>query len=392
MVRHNQINSSSFFSNITLLIIAGFFLLLTAPVYGQVFFPQKDIIFTQVIASTGFDSIIALTNRGSHGYGGDIYFYTGASGTAWNPLINGERITGGREQIIIPPNETVILRITDTVFTVGYALIYADDLQVDNNLEGNLTYYSHDSGNVLDAVGVPASREFLVSSLPFSEFDDVGLSLAIPRKGEDDDASVRIFLYDENGTLVSQCQFPILWGGHFAMFLGELPWESNISSLGPSGKIEIRSDRLVAGIGMTITQGTAGGAQISTLPLSGTPLYYTLAALDDEENAYVGDVSFWIEGYVVNGLMRLSHLNGEEIVNTQTWKVTGQLIFEVMKLAFPCYLGDTEIVPEVSLFILVPDFDPSADQVLGTWTADLLVGPTFPSRGTVTFTRVVNEE
>ena len=392
MVRHNQINSFRFFPNLTLVIITGLIILFTAPANGQVFYPQKDIIFTQVIASTGFDSIIAVTNRGSHDYGGDLLFYTGADGTVWNPLVNGTRISGGLFHIIIPPNETSILRITDTSFKVGYAIFYADDLEVDNNLEGNLTYYSHDSGTVLDAVGVPASKEFLVSSLPFSEFNDVGLSLAIPRKGPDEDASIRVFLYDENGALVSQCQFPILWGGHFAMFLGELPWESDISGMGPSGKVEIHSNRLAAGIGMTVTQGTAGGAQISTLPLSGTPLYYTLAALDDDENVYVGDVSFWIEGYVVNGFMRLSHINGETIVNTQTWKVTGQLIFDLMKLSFPCYLGDTEIVPEVSLFVLVPDFDPSANEISGAWSADLLVGSTFPSRGIVTFTRVFNEE
>jgi hypothetical protein len=392
MAKHKQSNPFQFSARRTPAVIAGLVLILlfTVPAYSQVFYPKKDMIFTQVIASSGFDSIIALTNRGSHDYRGDIYFLTGAAGIVWNPLVNGVRLTGGWLQVLIPTNETIVLRITDTAFVVGYAFIYADDLEADNAVEGNLTYYSHDIGTVLDAVGVPESREFLVSSLPFSEFSNVGLSLAVPKRGPNENATVEVLLYDEDSTLVSQCQFPVLFGGHFAKFLGELPWTSSISGMGPAGKVEIRSNRLIAGIGMTVTPGAGGAAEISTLPLSGTPLFYTLEAEDSEENVYVGDVTFWIEGYVVNGFMRLSHINGEEIENTQTWKVTGQLIFDEMKLAFPCILGDTEVVPEVSLFILMPDFDPSSAELSGTWSADLLVGSSTPERGTVTITKVVN--
>ncbi len=392
MVRHNQSSFFQFLAHQAPAVITGLVLILlfTVPAYSQVFYPKKDMIFTQVIASTGFDSIISLTNRASQDYGGDIYFHTGATGATWNPLVNGVRIVAGRRQVIIPSNETVVLRITDTAFVVGYAFIYADDLQADNGVEGNLTYYSRDGGTVLDAVGVPESREFLVASLPFSQFSDVGLSLAVPERGPEEDASVAVLLYDESSNLVSQCQFPILFGGHFAKFLGELPWTTSISGMGPAGKVEIRSNRLVAGIGMTVTPGAGGGAEISTLPLSGTPLYYTLEAEDSEENIYTGDVNFWIEGFVVNGYMRLSHINGEEIENTQTWKVAGQLIFDEMKLAFPCILGDIDFVPEVSLFIHIPLFNAAAAALSGTWSADLLVGSSAPERGIVTLTQVVN--
>lgn len=363
--------------------------LLLIPAYGQTFYPKKDLIFTQVIAADGFDSIMSVTNRGPRDYTGTLYFRSGTGGAAWNPLVNGTRLEEGWLGVWIPYNQTRVYRVSGTGLAVGYCYFYSSDLQADNTLEGNLTYYSYTASAVLDAVGVPESREFLVSSLPFSNFNDVGLSLAVPRQGDNSTANVDILLYDEDSVLVSQCQLEIQWGGHFAMYLRELPWETPIGSFGPVGKVEIRSDRLIGGIAMTISMGDTGGAQISTLPLAGTPLFYLLDAEDEDENIYAGKVSLWIEGFFVNGYMRLESVNGEAILpsQTQTWKVTGQLIDGVMKLAYPCFLGNMAIVPEVSLFVLIPAFSPSADVLNGTWSADLITLPgSLPVRGTVTFT------
>jgi len=364
---------------------------LSIPSFGQVFYPKKDLIFTQVIAADGFESVISVTNRGPSDYLGIMFFFKGPSGEVWNPSVNNEQLTDGWLEVEIPFKETRIYRVSGSGLAVGYCFIYADDLEVDNNLEGNLTYYSTNTGSILDAVGVPQSREFLVTSLPFSGFQDVGLSLAVPPRGGDNDRSVDIYLFDEDGTQVSHCQIQVSYGGHYAKYLRELPWDTPIGAFGPVGRVDIRSDRLISGIAMTISQGDTGGAQISTLPLSGTPLYYTLNAEDEDENVYIGKVSLWIEGFFVNGYMVLESVNGENLTpsQTQTWKVTGQLINGEMKLAYPCFLGDMAIVPEVSLFILIPSFTPSSSVLNGTWSADLVTMPgSTPVLGTATFTMI----
>ena len=360
---------------------------LASPMMAQNFYPGKDLVFTQVIAANGFDTIIAVSNRGYADYHGDLYFYSGQNGAVWNPVVNGNQVSGGNIPVDIPFGNSRVFRITSASLTVGYAYFYADDLELDNTLEGNLTYYSHNTGTVLDAVGVPASREFFVSSLPFSEFYNVGLSLAVPWEGANRDADVTILLFDEDGNQVSQCQITIPFGGHYAKYLFELPWSTPLTGFGPVGRVELHSDRLLAGIGMTVTAGDQGGAQISTLPLTGTPLFYTLAAEDEDENTYEGEVTFWIEGFYVEGYMVIKRVNEEDNPEPYNWKVTGQLINGEMKLAYPCYLGSTAVTPEVSLFIHFPLYSPSMTEISGTWSADILAWDSAPERGTVTFTQ-----
>ncbi len=383
----SQIKIPTPFNFLVFTVVVFILLSLTNPLPGQNFYPKKDLVFTQVIAANGFDTIIAVTNRGYQDYHGDLYFYSGQNGAVWNPVVDGDQVSGGSIPVDIPFGKSRVFRITSASLTVGYAYFFADDLDLGNTLEGNLTYYSHNTGTVLDAVGVPASREFFVSSLPFSEFYDVGLSLAVPWEGANRDADVTILLFDEDGIKVSQCQITIPFGGHYAKYLSELPWATPLTGFGPVGRVELHSNRLLAGIGMTITSGDQGGAQISTLPLTGTPLFYTLAAEDEDENTYEGVVTFWIEGFYVEGYMVIERVNEEDNPEPYNWKVTGQLINGEMKLAYPCYLGSTAVTPEVSLFVHFPVYSPSMSEISGNWSADILAWGSVPERGTVTFTQ-----
>lgn len=371
--------------------ILGLLVLFSLTLRAQTFYPRKDLVFTQVIAADGFESVLAVTNRGVTDYTGDLVFVTGSEGNPWTPTVNGEEWTECWKEILIPFGQTRVFRVTGSGLTVGYAYFYANTLEVRDTLEGNMTYYSSTGSRVLDAIGVPRSDGFLAANLPFSNFNDVGLSLSLPWEGQIGTALVDILLYNEDGTLASQCRITLEYGGHQAMYLWELPWETPLDSFGPVGRVEISSSRMVFGIAMIITPDNAGGAQISTLPLEGAPLFYDLVAEDEDENTYTGRFNFWMDGLFVRGYMRLEEVNEETITKTQTWKANGQLIGEEMKLAFPCKLGDIAVVPEVSLFISFPGFTPAAEQVSGTWSADLITSPgATPVRGTVILNRTSN--
>ena len=365
------------------------FLGIQIPVLSQVFSPRKDLVFTQVIASPGFESVISVTNRGSEMWTGYINYYTGENGTVWNPLVNTQRVTEGKTRVILLPHQTRAYSISDTDFLVGYAFIESDNYNPTNHLEGNLTYYSRDSGITLDAVGVPPSSEFLAATLPFYAFNDVGLSLAVPELGDGGDAEVTILLYNDSGNQITQCTVDMLYGAHYAKYLKEMPWEGSLDQMGNVGKVEIFGDRYLSGIAMTVTPDNAGGAQISTLPLEGTPLLYTFSGVDTEEVEFEGNISFWFDGFFVNGYMQVTSLDGLTIANPDTWRVTGQLDGLDLELTFPCYLGDKAAVPKVSLYVSVPGYTTTNNDVSGTFSADEITLVSVPTRGTIDFVKVV---
>ena len=169
---------------------------------GQSFMPKKDLVFTQVIAAEYFRSVINLTNRGTENYNGIVHFNTGEAGDAWNPTVTGatHSVSNGTLQIQIGPGESLSLEISDSTFTVGYVWIKCTSMMVDRQIEGNLTYFYYDGENLKDAVGVPESREFLYTALPFDMFDNVGLSLALPTiSSGDEPAAVTVLLFDTDG-------------------------------------------------------------------------------------------------------------------------------------------------------------------------------------------------
>ena len=339
-----------------LLMAAGMLLIHTSVGYSQNIYPKKDLIFTQVVAGSGFDSSIAVTNRGTYTYEGRIEFTTGADGALWNPIVNNTRVTAGNLEIAIAPDQTKVFYIKETSLKVGYAVFLSIDWSVDNHLEGNLTYFSYDSAGIQDAVGVPESREFYLSSLPYSNFYDVGLSLANADLYGSGPADVRILLFYQNGEIATQCSVELASYGHFSKFLSELPWEDPLYTLDPVtiGKVEIESSVAISGIAMTITDGAGGKAEISTLPIDATPILYAFTMDADNGDVYEGELSIWIEGYFVKGYMHITGVNGEYFDDPyiyQPYLVSGQLIGLDMDLAFYCDWWPTTEGTGVSLYI-----------------------------------------
>ena len=201
-------------------LLSGLLLNLSAAVWGQSLFPKKDLIFTQVIASNTFSSIIAVTNRGALPYNGTLFFVKGEGGDTWNPVVNNVLVTGGQVDVLIQAGATKVFVVNDPVFSVGYAIFLSDDWSLDNHIEGNLTYFSVTGATLIDAVGVPESQEFLVTSIPFDSFADVGISLAHPDINQTGmNATIKFRLFDEDGDQEGYCQIQIPPGGHYSRCL-----------------------------------------------------------------------------------------------------------------------------------------------------------------------------
>ena len=309
---------------------------------SQTLFPKKDLLFTQVIAADYFISSINVTNRGPATYNGTLYFNTGATGDAWSPEVNGSQTTFGTVDVVIPADSSTVFAVKDSVFTVGYAYFISDDFSLDNQIEGNLSYFYFDGSTLLDAVGVPASREFQNVTLPFDSFNNVGLSLAHPVFIGQPAANVNLLLYDEDGNAVASHDFQLSPGGHFSLYLSQLDWNGAgvPDGFGPIGKVEIYSDSFISGICMLVTPGGAAGAQISTLPLGGTPLTYQVqfnGSGDIAGDVYLGDLTIWIEGYYVNGYLTLTSINNDPVTGphaSQPILVTGHLVDSELNLSF----------------------------------------------------------
>lgn len=373
------------------LILIVLLLALTVSGLGQSLYDKKDTIFTQVFAGPAgtnvYMSSISVTNRGTLPYNGTLFFGTGIN-NQWNPLVNGSQVANGAVNVLIMPDATEVFAVTSNSFTVGYALLVSDDWSLDNYVEGNLSYFSFSGSTLMDAVGVPESKEFLVSSLPFDMYSDVGLSLVNPSNGP---AEVDVLLFDPDGGLpAANCTFTLQAGEHYAKYLTELPWFSNPAGFGPVGKVEISSDVPIAGIAMLITPGSAAGAQISTLPLGGTPLTYMVefeGTGDALGQVYEGELTLWIEGFFVKGYLKLTTVNDSAVADpygTMPILVNGQLIDTELDLAFftGSYFVDQDEHPAwpnvdnfgAVVYIYVSDFTPSAN-VLGDgigytrWTA-----------------------
>ena len=315
---------------------------LTASGFSQTLFPKKDLLFTQVIAADFFMSSINVTNRGPATYNGTLYFNTGATGDAWSPEVNGSPTTFGTVDVVIPADSSAVFTVKDSVFTVGYAYFISDDYSLDNQIEGNLSYFYFDGSTLLDAVGVPASREFRNVTLPFDSFNNVGLSLAQPLFMGQPSANVNLILYDEDGNAVASHDFHMSPGEHFSRYLYQLDWngEGVPDGYGPIGKVEIYSDSFISGICMLVTPGGAAGAQISTLPLAGAPLTYQVQFNGSgviAGDVYLGELTIWLEGYYVNGYLKLTSINNEPVSSphpSQPILVTGHLVDNELNLSF----------------------------------------------------------
>ena len=341
------------------------------PAFGQVVYEKKDLVFTQVFAGpsggTDYMASIAVSNRGTLPYNGTLYLVTGDN-LVWNPMVNGSVVTGGTVDVVIQPDDTEIFLITSNTFTVGYAQFESDDFSMDNYIEGNLTYLGMNNSTLMDAVGVPESKEFMVSSLPFDMYADVGLALVNPSNTT---SQVRVILFDENGNFAATSDFNLAPGEHLSRYLTQLPWSSDPVGFGPVGKVEIltRNGVPISGIAMLITPGSAAGAQISTLPLGGTPITYEATFTGAGDVTYTGELALWIEGFGVKGYLQMTSVDGAGTpvdfnANTPIM-LNGQLVGTELELASTTWPANTWPGVESPyggiLYIYIALYDPTAD-------------------------------
>jgi len=90
----------------------------------------------------------------------------------------------------------------------------------------------------------------------------------------------------------------------------------------------------------------------------------------------------------VTGYMQVTSVDGETISNAETWRVTGQFDGQDLELTFPCYLSYEAEAPKVSLYISLPGYSATDNEVSGTFSADDISTEAVPTRGTITLTQV----
>ena len=119
-------------------------LLFVSTAFGQISMtnnlPNKDLIFPQVAAGGEYETWITVVNRGTQTWNGLFEFYR-AQGTAWNPYVNGSQVSNGALPVSIAAKSTRTFKVTlPGAVDAGFLMATADDLDLDNFLEGNLTY------------------------------------------------------------------------------------------------------------------------------------------------------------------------------------------------------------------------------------------------------------
>jgi hypothetical protein len=335
-------------------------LLFAGMALGQVssenIFPFKDMVFPQVAAGGGFESWLTVTNRGPEAWNGNLEFYRG-TGDPWNPVVDGTPIVGGSLLILVNPKATKTYKVTLPGSTeAGYAMFVADDLNLTNFLEGNLTYYLSSGDLITDSVGVPPAQQFLVSSLPFEDFNSICIGL-VNTDPEKRDATLKLKVFSEANVQMGQTkEFPLVALEYSAQYLNELFPGITLGR----GRLEIASDIPVSG--MAITQ--APGNQFSSLPLNSTIRTYSLEPTNDQYDLF-NHLTLWTESFFVKGYL--------EIWISEEWTlfaVSGQIDDGELHLHFEDYGSDSEVHEWFFGFIRSNEaFTLGQQSFMGTWYA-----------------------
>ena len=255
--------------------------------------PYKELIFPQVAAGGQYQTWITVTNRGTQTWNGTLNFYTG-QGIAWNPYINGIPLTNGSFAAAIAPKATNTFKVTLPGGTeAGYLVAKTTNINLDNYLEGNLTYFIGNGATILDSVGVMPSRPVLASVIAFEDFSTLCFAFA-NTDTQRRSTNVLMKLYDNANNQVAQtATIPLTAGAYLAQYL----WQTFPTAPQNTwrGRVEIYSDVPVSG--MALTQ--AAGGQLSSLPLTATIRTYSINTTSTE--IPFAQLSFWTEGLFING-------------------------------------------------------------------------------------------
>jgi hypothetical protein len=110
-------------------------------------------VAAQVAAGGQYQTWITVTNKGTQLWEGNFYFYNGSK-APWNPYVDGIQVSGGNLDVTIPSKATRTFKVSLPGGTeAGYLIARAGNTNLDNFLEGNLTYYISSDGTILDSVG-----------------------------------------------------------------------------------------------------------------------------------------------------------------------------------------------------------------------------------------------
>jgi len=286
---------------LTMLMISSLAFADTPPVGTYIF--SRDLIFPQVAAGglspdPHYETWITVTNRGTGTYSGTLYLFT-SSGTAWNPYVNGIKVTGGTLPIELPAHAVMTFKVTLPGTTeAGYVIVSPQGNHLTAFIEGNATYFVDSTA---DSVGVPPARTFNKASLPFEDFDAICLALANPDKTSS--AVVTLKLYTKDNQLADTRTVTLTPMAQSPQYLWQI-FSTTDRSFG-RGRVEISATSLV--VGVAVTQTAAG--QMSSLPLAAAPCTYTVTT-----DSYVGsgstlyyltDLTIWNEETFLDGYARI---------------------------------------------------------------------------------------
>jgi hypothetical protein len=353
-------------------------LLLFLPVGGfaQNLSPGKDLAFAQIAAGGGYETVLNITNRGTTAYAGTLSLFR-ASGQAWNPLVNGNTIAGGKIAIALGPGATATLRITGSgAVEAGFGVIKASGMEQTSFVEGTLTYYVRFGGKLADSIGVQPSKEIYLTTIPFDDFSTIALALANVNSGQ---ATVQLKLFSDTNVLVSSLTPPLQLqpNQHIPQYL----WQFFPTVTMTRGRLEIQSDLPILGTALT----DAGG-QFSSLPLlPGVKAYTVTSNLPSLSVSTTGEMSLWVDGPYVEMYERNLTENGKPPTLTQTLHITGQLVNGVVALYLPFQVSSNQ---EMYEYIVISPFSLSP----GTRTGSIMVWQlnpyTFLGKGTLSLTPV----
>ncbi len=329
---------------------------------AQVFYPQKDLVFTHLAAGGGYETVLTLTNRGTYNYSGKMYFYKNCA-EQWNPTVNGSAITGGSFTVTIPSGDTVTYRVSGGSLEAGFCYLYSDDMVMDNFVEGNQTYYVLSGGTVLDSIGISPSTELFLSTVPFENFSTIAVALANPDFYWGRAASVTLRLYDAVGafltsanvTLESRCHYPRFLSG---IFPGYNPGR---------GRLDIQSDNPIVAAALTLN-----GGQLSSLPMIPSPTTYTVTAVDVGGITTRGEAAIWIEGRFVKGYLRVTEFDGTAM--EAVFPIGGRFVNGSLRMSFygsgPAF--DNE---EATIYFYIPGFSLAASNYTVEYVETFVAGP-----------------
>ena len=340
---------------------------------AQVFFPQKDLVFTHLAAGGGYETILTLTNRGTYTYTGKMYFYKNC-GEAWNPTVNGSAITGGWFTASLPPGDTVTYRVSGANLEAGFCYLYSDDMVLDNFVEGNQTYYVLSGLTVQDSIGISPSTELLISTVPFESFSTIAVAFANPDFYWSRTASITLRLYDSAGTFLTSANVSLAPLCHYPRFLSDI-----FPGYNPGrGRLDIQSDNPIVAAALTLN-----GGQLSSLPMIPSPTTYDMTAVDVGGITTRGEAASWIEGRFVKGYLRVIEFNGTAM--DYVFPIAGRFVNGSLRMSFygsgPAFNNE-----EATIYFYIPSFSLATSSFTVEYVETFLAGPST-SYGTLYLTK-----